>query len=58
MKDLILLIPRYIGIMSKDNLDELKQYIRRFEIIEFLINKEISHSLFGTETYIVKSKLQ
>jgi hypothetical protein len=58
MKGLTPSIARYIGIMSNDNLDELKQNVRRYEMIEVMLNKETSHSPFDIETSIVKSRIQ
>lgn len=58
MKGLTPSIAKYIGIMSNDNLDKLKQNIRRYEMIELMLNKETSHSPFDIEPSVIKSKLQ
>ena len=50
-------IGRYIGIMANDSLDELKGNIRKYEMIEFMLNGEVTQSPFETETALVRSQI-
>ncbi|XP_025201389.1 uncharacterized protein LOC112598934 [Melanaphis sacchari] len=58
MKGLNPSIARYIGIMDNANLTELKNNVRKYEMIEFMITGETPKSQFDIETETIKSKLQ
>jgi len=58
MKGLKPAITRYIGIMNNENLSELKNNVRKYEMIEFMTEGETLRSPFDYESEIIKSKIQ
>lgn len=58
MKGLNPSIARYIGIMGNNNLSELKNNVRKYEMIEFMIAGETPKSSFDFETDIIRNKIQ
>ena len=51
-------IVRYIGIARNENLTELKNNVRKYEMIEFMIEGQTPKNYFDFDTEIVKSILQ
>jgi len=58
MKGLKPSIARYIGIMENKTLDELKNNIRKYDLIEFMVTGESEKSPFDIENSIFQNKIQ
>lgn len=57
MKGLKPNIARYIGIMGNKNLNELKENVRKYEMIEFMITGHIPQTPSEIKTDIIKNQL-